>query len=134
MHPNCFSEKFFAAGLNLTEDARYIVSHPCQSLQSMTLSSYSLLLNWVKHQCPGSGKTCFNIICADFVGAFSNEFSQLVIGLNQTLLKETWSLKMPQMMLHKNGVLHKMYHLYAHYNDSVVCLHFNNFPVFYDGP
>ncbi|CAM4621197.1 hypothetical protein PO909_006130 [Leuciscus waleckii] len=82
-------EKFFAAGLNLTEDARYIVSHPRQSLQSMTLSSYRLLLNWVKHQCPGSGKTCFNIICADFAGAFSNEFSRLVIGLNQTLLKET---------------------------------------------
>jgi len=41
---------------------------------------------------------------------------------------------MPQMTLHKKHVLHKMYHLYAHYNDSVVCLHINHFPVFYDGP
>ncbi|XP_042613731.1 PI-PLC X domain-containing protein 1 isoform X2 [Cyprinus carpio] len=81
--------QFFAAGLNLTEDAKYILSHPCQSLQSMTLSSYGLLLNWVKQQCPGPGKSCLNIICTDFVGAFSNEFTQLVIGLNQTLLKET---------------------------------------------
>ncbi|XP_051568362.1 PI-PLC X domain-containing protein 1 [Myxocyprinus asiaticus] len=79
---------FFAAGLNLTEDARYVVSHPCQSLRGMTLSSYSPLLNWVKQQRPGSGKTCLNIICADFVGVFSNEFAQLVIGLNQKLLKE----------------------------------------------
>ncbi|KTF91846.1 hypothetical protein cypCar_00035993 [Cyprinus carpio] len=84
--PQC---QFFAAGLNLTEDAKYILSHPCQSLQSMTLSSYGLLLNWVKQQCPGPGKSCLNIICTDFVGAFSNEFTQLVIGLNQTLLKET---------------------------------------------
>ncbi|XP_048056392.1 PI-PLC X domain-containing protein 1 [Megalobrama amblycephala] len=82
-------DRFFAAGLNLTEDAKYILCHPCQSLQSMTLSSYSLLLNWVKQQRPGSDKTCLNIICADFVGVFSNEFTQLVIGLNQRLLKET---------------------------------------------
>ncbi|XP_059416815.1 PI-PLC X domain-containing protein 1-like [Carassius carassius] len=81
--------QFFAAGLNLTEDAKYVLSHPFQSLQSMTLSSYSLLLNWVKQQSPGPGKSCLNIICTDFVGAFSNEFTQLVIGLNQTLLKET---------------------------------------------
>ncbi|XP_016365947.1 PI-PLC X domain-containing protein 1 [Sinocyclocheilus rhinocerous] len=83
---------FFAAGLNLTEDAKYVLSHPCQSLQSMTLSSYSLLLNWVKQQRPGPGKSCVNIICADFVGAFSNEFTQLVIGLNQTLLKKRLDL------------------------------------------
>ncbi|XP_067230283.1 PI-PLC X domain-containing protein 1-like [Chanodichthys erythropterus] len=82
-------DRFFAAGLNLTEDAKYILCHPCQSMQSMTLSSYSLLLNWVKQQRPGSDKTCLNIICADFVGVFSNEFTQLVIGLNQRLLKET---------------------------------------------
>uniref|UniRef100_A0A8C2CLL2 Zgc:112023 n=1 Tax=Cyprinus carpio TaxID=7962 RepID=A0A8C2CLL2_CYPCA len=81
--------QFFAAGLNLTEDAKYVLSHPCRSLQSMTLSSYSLLLNWVKQQRPGPGTSRVNIICADFVGAFSNEFTQLVIGLNQTLLKQT---------------------------------------------
>lgn len=85
-----FSGQFFAAGLNLTEDAKYVLSHPCQSLQSMTLNSYSLLLNWVKQQRPGPSKSCVNIICADFVGAFSSEFTHLVIGLNQTLLKETW--------------------------------------------
>ncbi|XP_042610931.1 PI-PLC X domain-containing protein 1-like [Cyprinus carpio] len=81
--------QFFATGLNLTEDAKYVLSHLCQSLQSMTLSSYSLLLNWVKQQRPGPGTSCVNIICADFVGAFSNEFTQLVIGLNQTLLEQT---------------------------------------------
>lgn len=75
--------QFFAAGLNLTEDARYVLCHPCQSLQSMTRRSYSLLMKWMKQQRPGSGHTCLNIICADFVGIFSSEFTQLVIGLNQ---------------------------------------------------
>ncbi|KAA0713398.1 PI-PLC X domain-containing protein 1 [Triplophysa tibetana] len=80
---------FFAAGLNLTEDAGYILSHPCQSLKGMTLSSCGLVMDWVKQQRPGSGSTCINVICADFVSAYSNEFTQLVIGLNQILLKET---------------------------------------------
>ncbi|XP_055068843.2 PI-PLC X domain-containing protein 1 isoform X1 [Misgurnus anguillicaudatus] len=76
---------FFAAGLNLTEDAGYILSHPWQSLKRMTLGSYGPLLDWVKQQSPGSGRTCINIICADFVNAFSNEFTQLVIRLNEGL-------------------------------------------------
>ncbi|TRY65909.1 hypothetical protein DNTS_004582 [Danionella cerebrum] len=74
--------QFFAAGLNLTEDGRYILCHPCQSLQSMTWSASALLLNWVKLQRPGSEKTSLNIICADFVGGLSSEFTQLVIDLN----------------------------------------------------
>ncbi|KAI7807985.1 PI-PLC X domain-containing protein 1 [Triplophysa rosa] len=80
---------FFAAGLNLTEDAGYILSHPCQSLKGMTLSSCGPLMDWVKQQRPGSGSTCINVICADFVSAYSNEFTRLVIGLNQILLIET---------------------------------------------
>ncbi|XP_076871797.1 PI-PLC X domain-containing protein 1 isoform X2 [Brachyhypopomus gauderio] len=76
--PDCF----FIAGLNLTEDVRYILQHPGQSMRSMTLRAFSLLLGWVKQQRPGSEKTCLNIICADFVGISRDEFIRIVIGLN----------------------------------------------------
>ncbi|XP_030638707.1 PI-PLC X domain-containing protein 1-like [Chanos chanos] len=81
-------DSFFVAGLNMTEDARYILLHPCRSMRIMTKKAYPILLNWVKDQCPGSGKTCINIICADFIGFSSNVFAQSVIELNQRLLKE----------------------------------------------
>ncbi|KAI4889783.1 hypothetical protein NFI96_030810 [Prochilodus magdalenae] len=79
---------FFAAGLNLTEDAKYVLHHLGQSMKSMTLRAYRLLLDWVKQQRPGRQKTCLNVICADFVGISRNEFIQLVIALNTKLLKE----------------------------------------------
>ncbi|XP_017336902.1 PI-PLC X domain-containing protein 1 isoform X1 [Ictalurus punctatus] len=73
---------FFMAGINLTEDTRYVLSHLTQSMKSMTLQSYNMLMDWVKKQHPGSRKTSVNIICADFVGILRNEFCEIVIGLN----------------------------------------------------
>ncbi|KAG9349511.1 hypothetical protein JZ751_027956 [Albula glossodonta] len=74
---------FFVAGLNLTEDAQYILTHPCQSIKTLTLQNYHFLLDWVEKQCPGPGKTCLNIICGDFVG--NNDFVSTVIDLNKKL-------------------------------------------------
>ncbi|XP_062384159.1 PI-PLC X domain-containing protein 1 [Sardina pilchardus] len=77
-------ESFFVAGMNLTEDLRYIVQHPCQTMRSMTLRAYNFLLDWVKKQHPGPSKRSLNIICADFVA--DNEFVHIVIALNKQIL------------------------------------------------
>lgn len=74
------------AGLNLTEDSRYVLSHLTQSMKSMTLQAYAALMDWVRKQSPGSQKTAVNIICADFVGISRNEFCEVVIGLNTKLI------------------------------------------------
>ncbi|XP_026876575.2 PI-PLC X domain-containing protein 1-like isoform X1 [Electrophorus electricus] len=79
---------FFMAGLNLTEDARYVLHHPGQSMKSMTVRAYGLLLDWLKQQRPGAQKTSLNIICADFVGISGNEFTRVVVALNTQLLKQ----------------------------------------------
>ncbi|KAG5833299.1 hypothetical protein ANANG_G00274480 [Anguilla anguilla] len=76
-------EGFFVAGLNLTEDTQYILTHPCQSMKTLTLRNYRLFLDWVQKQAPGPGKTCLNIICADFVG--NSDFISVVIDLNKKL-------------------------------------------------
>ncbi|MCJ8730054.1 hypothetical protein PDJAM_G00113030 [Pangasius djambal] len=76
---------FFMAGLNLTEDTRYVLCHLTQSMKSMTLQAYAVLMDWVTKQRPGSQKTSVNIICADFVGISTNEFCEAVIGLNTKL-------------------------------------------------
>lgn len=73
---------FFMAGLNLTEDTRYVLSHLTQSMKSMTLQAYTVLIDWVKKQRPGRQKTSLNIICSDFVGISRNEFCEVVIRLN----------------------------------------------------
>ncbi|XP_028809834.1 PI-PLC X domain-containing protein 1-like [Denticeps clupeoides] len=78
------SGSFFVAGINLTEDMCYVLHHPLQSMKSMTLSAYAVLLDWVRKQRPGPQKTCLNIICADFVGV--NEFISEVIELNRQLI------------------------------------------------
>ncbi|XP_031415054.1 PI-PLC X domain-containing protein 1-like [Clupea harengus] len=71
---------FFVAGLNLTEDAAYVLEHLFSSMKEMTLKAYPDLLGWVKNQRCGQGKTCINIIASDFVGV--NDFVQLVYQLN----------------------------------------------------
>ncbi|KAM9483753.1 PI-PLC X domain-containing protein 1 isoform 2-T2 [Clarias gariepinus] len=76
---------FFMAGLNLTEDTRYVLCHLTRSMKSMTLQAFTVLMDWVKKQRPGSCKTSVNIICADFVGISRNEFCEIVIGLNAEL-------------------------------------------------
>lgn len=77
------TELFFVAGLNLTEDFRYVIQHPCQTMRTMTLNAYKFLLDWVKRQHPGPRKTGLNIICADFVG--DSDFVRIVILLNKEI-------------------------------------------------
>ena len=54
------------------------------SLRHTTLACLPRLLDWVKTQTPGPGRTCINIICSDFVNQM--EFVSLVIKLNDKLL------------------------------------------------
>ncbi|NXS75473.1 PLCX1 protein, partial [Pandion haliaetus] len=74
------SEKFFVAGINLTENLRYILVHPFGSLKKMTLQSLPCLKIWIKQQYPGPKKECINIIAGDFIG--NNDFVKDVIELN----------------------------------------------------
>ncbi|XP_039998324.1 PI-PLC X domain-containing protein 1-like [Xiphias gladius] len=75
---------FYVSGLNLTEDAPYVLLHPLQSMRRMTLSALSLLLSWASKQRPGPEDGGVNIVCCDFVGA--SQFCSLVVGLNYKLL------------------------------------------------
>lgn len=74
------SEKFFVAGINLTENLRYILLHPFGSLKKMTLRGLPCLKIWIKQQYPGPKKECINIIAGDFIG--NNDFVKDVIELN----------------------------------------------------
>ncbi|NXM66214.1 PLCX1 protein, partial [Serilophus lunatus] len=74
------SGKFFVAGINLTENLRYILVHPFGSLKKMTLQSLPCLKIWIKQQYPGPKKECVNIIAGDFIG--NNDFVKDVIDLN----------------------------------------------------
>ncbi|XP_072433044.1 PI-PLC X domain-containing protein 1 isoform X2 [Chiloscyllium punctatum] len=60
---------FFVAGINLTEDWWYILTHLHSSLKRLTLPNYAYLSDWIKKQVTGPGKHCFNIIAGDFIGA-----------------------------------------------------------------
>ncbi|XP_026157843.1 PI-PLC X domain-containing protein 1 [Mastacembelus armatus] len=75
---------FYICGLNLTEDASYILLHPLQDMKKMTVNALSLLLGWASQQRPGPEVGGVNIICCDFVGV--SHFCSLVIGLNYQLL------------------------------------------------
>ncbi|NWQ80064.1 PLCX1 protein, partial [Columbina picui] len=77
------SEKFFVAGINLTENLRYILLHPFGSLKKMTLRSLPCLKIWIKQQYPGPKKECINIIAGDFIG--NNDFVKDVIELNRKI-------------------------------------------------
>ncbi|XP_047432869.1 PI-PLC X domain-containing protein 1-like isoform X2 [Mugil cephalus] len=71
---------FYVSGLNLTEDAPYVVLHPLQSMRKMTSKALSLLLRWASVQRPGPGPGGVNIICCDFVDI--SQFCSIVIDLN----------------------------------------------------
>lgn len=75
----------FVAGTNLTESPGYVLAHPTQSLQKLTLPALPSLSAWVREQSPGPGPGCTNIIAGDFVGA--DTFVTDVIGLNRKLLQ-----------------------------------------------
>lgn len=74
-------------GINLTEDLKYICSHPTESLKDMVMATYPTLLGWVREQKPGSGADSLNIIAADFVT--ESEFIPTVIALNENLLSRS---------------------------------------------
>lgn len=82
---------FFVTGINLTEDLKYICSHPTESLKDMVMSTYPTLLGWVRQQKPGSRTGSLNIIAGDFVT--ESKFIPTVIALNEHLLNgTTWSV------------------------------------------
>ncbi|KAG1942500.1 PI-PLC X domain-containing protein 1 isoform X2 [Pimephales promelas] len=78
---------FFVTGINLTEDLKYICSHPTESLKDVVMSTYPELLSWVKQQKPGSNPGSLNIIAGDFVT--ESQFIATVIALNENLLNRT---------------------------------------------
>ncbi|XP_076870858.1 PI-PLC X domain-containing protein 1 [Brachyhypopomus gauderio] len=75
---------FFVTGINLTEDLKYICSHPTESLKDMVMSTYPTLLGWVRKQKPGANTGSLNIIAGDFVT--ESQFIPTVIALNENLL------------------------------------------------
>ncbi|CAB1314439.1 unnamed protein product [Coregonus sp. 'balchen'] len=75
---------FFVTGINLTEDLKYICSHPTESLKDLVMSTYPALLAWVRGQSPGSDTHSLNIIAGDFVS--ESHFVPTVIALNQHLI------------------------------------------------
>ncbi|KAL7832758.1 hypothetical protein SRHO_G00297760 [Serrasalmus rhombeus] len=78
---------FFVTGINLTEDLKYICSHPTESLKDLVMSTYPTLLSWVREQKPGSNAGSLNIIAADFVT--ESQFIPTVIALNENLLSRS---------------------------------------------
>lgn len=76
---------FYVSGLNLTEDAAYVVLHPLQDMRKMTLKALPLLLGWVAEQRPGTEASAVNVLCGDFVDI--SRFCSLVINLNYKLLR-----------------------------------------------
>ncbi|XP_043985647.1 PI-PLC X domain-containing protein 1 isoform X1 [Gambusia affinis] len=78
---------FFVTGINLTEDLKYICTHPTESLKDLVMSTYPALLGWVREQTPGPRPGSLNIIAGDFIT--ESHFAPTVITLNEKLLK--WS-------------------------------------------
>nr|XP_040039566.1 PI-PLC X domain-containing protein 1 [Gasterosteus aculeatus aculeatus] len=75
---------FFVTGINLTEDLKYICTHPTESLKDLVTSTYPALLSWVRDQTPGPRVGSLNIIAGDFVT--ESPFARTVVTLNQKLL------------------------------------------------
>ncbi|KAL4656865.1 PI-PLC X domain-containing protein 1-like isoform X1 [Arapaima gigas] len=78
---------FFVTGINLTEDLKYICSHPTESLKDLVMSTYPVLLDWVEGLYPGSNQGSINIIAGDFVT--ESQLVPTVIALNENLLNFT---------------------------------------------
>ncbi|XP_076580110.1 PI-PLC X domain-containing protein 1-like isoform X3 [Chaetodon auriga] len=86
---------FYVSGLNLTEDAPYVLLHPLQNMRKMTMRALSLLLRWASEQRPGRQASGVNVLCCDFVDA--SQFCSLVIGLNYKLLDTSAQERLLQM-------------------------------------
>ncbi|KAL3047781.1 hypothetical protein OYC64_021869 [Pagothenia borchgrevinki] len=78
---------FFVTGMNLTEDLKYICTHPTESLKDLVVSTYPPLLSWVQQQSPGCEGGSLNIIAGDFVT--ESGFVPTVVSLNEKLLKHS---------------------------------------------
>nr|XP_057930141.1 PI-PLC X domain-containing protein 1 isoform X2 [Doryrhamphus excisus]XP_057930143.1 PI-PLC X domain-containing protein 1 isoform X2 [Doryrhamphus excisus] len=76
---------FFVTGINLTEDLKYICTHPTESLKDLVMSSNPKLLRWVNKQTPGSKPDSLNIIAGDFIT--EGHFAPTVVALNDKLLQ-----------------------------------------------
>ncbi|KAG7457393.1 PI-PLC X domain-containing protein 1-like [Solea senegalensis] len=76
---------FFVTGINLTEDLKYICTHPTETLKDLVMSTNPTLLSWVKGQTPGAREYSLNIIAGDFIS--ESNFAPTVIALNEKLLK-----------------------------------------------
>ncbi|KAM3836193.1 PI-PLC X domain-containing protein 1-like [Diretmus argenteus] len=77
----------FVTGIDLTEDLKYICSHPTESLKDLVMSTYPTLLGWVQEQTPGSKAASLNIIAGDFIT--ESRLLPTVVALNEKLMK--WS-------------------------------------------
>ncbi|CAL9695973.1 unnamed protein product [Knipowitschia caucasica] len=78
-------EGFFVTGINLTEDLKYICTHPTETLKDLVMSTYPELLAWVREQTPGAKAEALNIIAGDFITEC--HFVPSVVRLNEKLLK-----------------------------------------------
>nr|XP_006639288.1 PREDICTED: PI-PLC X domain-containing protein 1 isoform X1 [Lepisosteus oculatus] len=79
--------RFSVAGLNLTASTQFIVLHPRQSIQTLTLQNYGCLAAWLREQTPGGDTGSLNIIAGDFIGPC--QFCSIVISLNMKLVQLT---------------------------------------------
>ncbi|XP_068448882.1 uncharacterized protein [Clinocottus analis] len=84
---------FFVTGINLTEDLKYICTHPTESLKDLVTSTYPALLGWVREQTPGCRPGSLNIIAGDFVS--ESRFVPTVVALNEKLLKRSLDFVAP---------------------------------------
>lgn len=100
----CVSGGFFVTGINLTEDLKYICTHPTESLKDLVMSTYPTLLSWLKEQTPGSRIGSLNIIAGDFIT--ESNFVPTVVTLNEKLLK--WSSWL-YTRLHYNTKKHEVH-------------------------
>lgn len=88
VHLCVFLGGLFVTGINLTEDLKYICTHPTESLKDVVLSTYPTLLSWLREQTPGFRVGSLNIIAGDFIT--ESHFVPTVVLLNEKLLK--WPL------------------------------------------
>uniref|UniRef100_A0A8C5M166 Phosphatidylinositol specific phospholipase C X domain containing 1 n=1 Tax=Leptobrachium leishanense TaxID=445787 RepID=A0A8C5M166_9ANUR len=79
-------DRFFTAGLNLTESKLYVLLHPFGSIRKLTVPKLPFLNQWVQKQHAGPQKDSINILAEDLIG--SDSFISAVIDLNKKIFSE----------------------------------------------